>query len=74
MRLSSMGGDIAIALAGIDNRIKRVSVVAASADWLRPGMKDVFDPDKIIEQGEPTNFGKWLYDRLDPLTHIEVRC
>lgn len=68
----SMGGDIAIALSGIDKRIKRVSAVAASPDWLRPGMTDVFDSNKLIDQGKSTPFGEWLYDHLNPLTHIQA--
>lgn len=67
----SMGGDIAIALAGIDKRIKKVVAVATSPDWLRPGMTEVFDSSKIIKQGKPTLFGEWLYNQLDPLTHIQ---
>ena len=34
----SMGGDIAVALAGIDRRITRVAALVASPDWTRPGM------------------------------------
>ena len=34
----SMGGDIAVALAGIDQRISRVAAIAATPDWTRPGM------------------------------------
>ena len=66
----SMGGDIAIVLAGIDTRISRVGAVAASPDWNRPGMTDVMDSKKIIEQGNPTNFGKWLYNELNPMTNL----
>ena len=66
----SMGGDIAISLAGIDSRIERVATVGASPDWNRPGMADVFDSGKIIEQGAPTALGQWFYDRLNPMEHI----
>lgn len=67
----SMGGDIAIALAGIDTRIRKVAAIAASPDWNRAGMTDVMDSKKIIEQGNPSNFGKWLYDKLNPMTTLE---
>lgn len=66
----SMGGDIAITLAGIDSRIERVSTVGASPDWNRPGMTDVFDSGQIIAQGTPTSLGQWFYDRLNPMEHI----
>ena len=33
----SMGGDIAVAVAGMDKRIAAVSAIIATPDWLRPG-------------------------------------
>lgn len=65
----SMGGDIGVALAGIDHRVSRVAAVAATPDWTRPGMTRVGDPNHIIEQGEPSAYGQWLYSHLDPATH-----
>lgn len=38
----SMGGDVAVALAGLDRRVCRVAAVVATPDWLRPGMHDVY--------------------------------
>lgn len=67
----SMGGDIAISLAGIDNRIKRVAGVASSPDWYRKGMTDVMDSTKIIDQGNPTHFSQWLCEKLNPSLNIE---
>lgn len=67
----SMGGDIAIALAGIDKRVSRVAAIASSTDWNRQGMTDVMDKNKIIDQGTPTNFGQWLYDTLNPSTNLK---
>ncbi len=66
----SMGGDIAVSLAGIDKRVQKVAAIAASPDWMRPGMTDVMDSTKIIAQGEPRPFGAWLYSQLDPLTNL----
>ncbi len=66
----SMGGDIAIALAGIDARVSRVAAVAATPNWERPGMTDVMDATKIVNQGDSTNFSKWLYNRLNPITNL----
>lgn len=66
----SMGGDIAVSLAGIDKRVRKVAAIAASPDWMRPGMTDVMDSTKVIVQGNPTPFGTWLYSQLDPLTNL----
>lgn len=65
----SMGGDISIALAGIDQRVTRVAAVVATPDWTRPGMTQIGEPGNVIDQGEPTAYGQWLYTQLDPLTH-----
>jgi pimeloyl-ACP methyl ester carboxylesterase len=34
----SMGGEIAVALAGIDDRVGRVAAMIATPDWTPPGM------------------------------------
>ena len=64
-----MGGDISIALAGIDHQVTRVAAVAATPDWTRPGMHSVTDPATLIDQGEPTAYGQWLYYQIDPASH-----
>jgi hypothetical protein len=33
-----MGGDVSIALAGIDERVSRVAAMIATPDWTRPRM------------------------------------
>lgn len=65
----SMGGDIGVALAGIDRRVTRVAAVGATPDWTRPGMRHVGNPEEVILQGDPTSFGQWMYSHLDPMTH-----
>ncbi|AXE38866.1 alpha/beta hydrolase family protein [Acidipropionibacterium virtanenii] len=65
----SMGGDIAIALAGIDPRVTRVAAIASTPDWTRPGMTLIGRPGQVIDQGEATSGGRWLRDHLDPLAH-----
>ncbi|ARJ06994.1 hypothetical protein GCM10010988_23430 [Cnuibacter physcomitrellae] len=65
----SMGGDIGVALAGIDRRVTRVAAVGATPDWTRPGMRHVGNPEEVILQGDPTAFGQWMYSHLDPMTH-----
>lgn len=66
----SMGGDIAVALAGIDQRINRVAAIVATPDWTRPGMRDLRDPSRVLPQGEPDAYAQWFYNHLDPLSHL----
>jgi uncharacterized protein len=66
----SAGGDIAVALAGIDQRISRVAAIAATPDWTRPGMRDIADPSRVLPQGEPDAYAQWFYNHLDPLSHF----
>jgi dienelactone hydrolase len=65
----SMGGDISVALAGIDERIARVSALVATPDWTRPGMRTLGDSEQILDQGGADAYAQWFYDRLDPITH-----
>jgi uncharacterized protein len=65
---TSMGGDIAVAAAGLDHRIARVATVVSTADWLRPGMKGKDGP---IPQGNADAYARFFYDRFNPLTHLE---
>jgi dienelactone hydrolase len=67
----SMGGDIAIALAGIDPRIDRVAAVGSTPDWTRPGMTRLDDPGTLLAQGSADSYGQWLRDQLDPMIHLE---
>jgi len=66
----SMGGDVSVALAGIDDRIRRVAAMIATPDWTRPGMTALDDAETVIDQGEPTAYGQWMFDHLDPMTHL----
>lgn len=77
----SMGGDAALALAGIDPRVSRVAAIAATADWTRPGMTRIGRPQETIDQGAATPSGQWLRDQLEPMSHpdryrrhLEIRC
>lgn len=58
----SMGGDIAVAAAGVEPRITVVSACVATPDWMRPGS---FEPP-----GEPDAAAQADYDRRNPLTHL----
>ena len=67
----SMGGDICVALAGIDHRVARVAAIGSTPDWTRPGMRRLDAGASLIDQGLPGAFGRWLYSQLDPITHLE---
>jgi dienelactone hydrolase len=69
---TSMGGDIAVAAAGIDHRIRRVATVVSTPDWLRPGMQEYRNPGALAAQGEPDAYARFFYDRLNPLTHLDA--
>ena len=60
----SMGGDISVAAAGVDQRITAVSACIATPDWMRPGS---FEPP-----GEPDAAAQADYDRRNPLTHLKL--
>lgn len=66
----SMGGDIAVAAAGLDHRIKRVTAVVSTPDWLRPGMHDAFNPSQLLDQGNADAYAQYFYDQLNPSTHL----
>jgi dienelactone hydrolase len=67
----SMGGDIAVALAGIDDRVTRVAALGSTPDWSRPGMRKIDDPSVELDQGNGDRYSHWLRDRLDPMLHVE---
>jgi dienelactone hydrolase len=67
----SMGGDVVVALAGLDRRVRRVGAVVATPDWLRPGMHDPFEPGKPLNPGAADAYASQFYDLLNPLTHLE---
>ncbi len=68
----SMGGDISVAAAGLDRRIKRVAAMVATPDWLRPGMHDLFQPDRLLDPGTPDAYARFFYDQINPLTHLQA--
>jgi uncharacterized protein len=68
----SMGGDAAVALAGIDHRISRVAAIVATPDWTRPGMRTLGEHSEVIDQGEADGYARWFFEALDPMTHLEA--
>ena len=72
----SMGGDIAVAAAGIDHRIKRVAVMIATPDWMRPGMK-MNKPSgarDFLDQGEANTYSNFFYKQLSHSTGRGSYC
>jgi dienelactone hydrolase len=67
----SMGGDAAVALAGIDERVRRVAAIGSTPDWSRPGMHELGDPARLIDQGEADSYARWFADHLDPMRHLD---
>jgi dienelactone hydrolase len=67
----SMGGDISVAAAGVDKRIRRVAAIVATPDWLRPGMHDLFNPAALLPTGEADAYAQYFYDQFNPLTHLD---
>lgn len=68
---TSMGGDVAVALAGIEPRVARVAALVATPDWTRPGMQAFFDQPGTVDQGEPDAQARWLFEQLDPLSNLD---
>lgn len=60
----SMGGDVAVAAAGIEPRILHVAALNATPDWLRPGMN--------LAPGSADTYAKHLFYRLNPMLHLEA--
>lgn len=59
----SMGGDISVAAAGLDRRVRAVSAGIATPDWLRPGSHEA--------PGLPDAAAWQAYRAGNPLTHAE---
>jgi uncharacterized protein len=58
----SLGGDIAVAAAGLDPRIGCVATTVATPDWRRTGGP--------LAPGAPDAYAQYFYDRIDPLTNV----
>jgi uncharacterized protein len=58
----SMGGDIAVAAAGHDQRILVVAACIATPDWLKPG--------SIYQLSAPNDKIQAQYERYNPLTNL----
>ena len=67
----SMGGDVSVALAGIDDRVTHVAACVATPDWTRPGMTSLDRPDDVLDQGVGDRYAEWIRARLDPMLHLD---
>jgi uncharacterized protein len=67
----SMGGDVAIALAGVDPRARRIAAIGSTPDWSRPGMRELRDPSRPVDQGEADAYARWFADQLDPMRNLD---
>lgn len=61
---TSMGGDISVAAAGVDARIRAVSAIVGTPDWMRPGSFEY--------PGTPDEVAQAAYNRRNPMTHLEA--
>jgi uncharacterized protein len=64
----SLGGDIAVAAAGLDPRIGCVAAALATPDWQRLGMHR---DGVLVPPGEPDAYARFFYDRINPITNLE---
>lgn len=64
---TSLGGDIAVAAAGIEPRIGCVASIIATPDWLRPGMRVAAE---LVGPGSADAVANFFYDHVNPLTNL----
>ena len=67
----SMGGDISVAAASNDKRIKCVAAVISTPNWKRPSMYDYYNNKILVLQGEADSKAQSFYDKYNPSTNIE---
>jgi uncharacterized protein len=63
----SLGGDIAVAAAGLDDRIGCVATMLATPDWERPGMHV---DGQLVPQGRPDAYAAFFFRHINPLTNL----
>jgi hypothetical protein len=63
----SLGGDIAVAAAGIDSRIGVVGSINATPDWLRPGMHA---QGQLVKSRTAGAYAQFFYEHINPLTNL----
>lgn len=63
----SLGGDIAVAATGLDDRIGCVATMLATPDWKRPGMHV---DGQLVPEGHPDAYAAFFYRHINPLTNL----
>jgi uncharacterized protein len=68
----SIGGDVAVALAGVDPRID-----PRRRARRHPGLGPARDADAgeehvLLDQGEADRYAQWFFDALNPVTHLDA--
>ena len=66
----SMGGDIAVAVAGVDDRVRCVVAIVSTPEWTRPHMERLDKPGELVKQGAASGLAQAYYDQYNPATHI----
>jgi dienelactone hydrolase len=59
----SMGGDVAVTVAGLDRRVACAAAIASTPDWNRPGMD--------AAPGQADAYARLFCETLNPLTHLD---
>jgi dienelactone hydrolase len=59
----SMGGDVAVAAAGVDTRVTCAAAIVATPDWTRAGTD--------ISPSESDTYSQFLFDLFNPLSHLD---
>ena len=68
----SMGGDAAVALAGVERLIARVCALIATPDWTRPGMRGIEPDPQILDQGRADPRAQRFFDAFNPMSHLDA--
>lgn len=66
----SMGGDVALSVAGIHPNISKVITVGSTPDWLRPGLKNPAHSKYDIQYGKPDICTQLFYECFNPITNL----
>lgn len=69
----SMGGDVSLVVAGLDERVNRILCVVTSPDWLRPGMHHLNgfgDVEVPSDPGEPDAMSAWYFENFSPSVNL----
>jgi dienelactone hydrolase len=67
----SMGGDVSISAAGVDERIVRIAPFITTPDWMRPGMHSLGQGEpQLMDPGMPDSYAQFFYDNFCPIVNL----